>query len=43
LIELSDLIVGQLARRRPGVQPEIPERFALVDVADAGADSLVEQ
>src|ERR1700737_4241376 len=35
--------VIELVGRRPGVQPERPERLTLIDVADAGADALLEQ
>src|SRR5436190_17008189 len=33
----------ELCRRRPGVEPQCPERLALIDVAHAGADALVEE
>src|SRR5205823_6032360 len=41
--ELPELLVAQLGARFPGVESPLPEALALVDVADAAADPLVEQ
>src|SRR3989442_12884649 len=36
-------VVIQRSGRHPGIQPKGPERLALIDVADAGADTLLQQ
>src|ERR1700674_1784734 len=42
-VKLAKPRVIELGGRHPGVQPERPERLTLIDVADAGADALLEQ
>src|SRR5437879_5371556 len=41
--EVAELLVAQLGARPPGVEPPLPETLALVDVADAAADPLVQE
>src|ERR1700737_4526658 len=42
-VKLAKPRVIELGGRHPGVQPECPERLTLIDIADAGADALLEQ
>ena len=42
-VKLAKPLVIQLDRRHPGIQPERPERFTLIDVADPGANPLLQQ
>src|SRR3989442_3404129 len=42
-VERAKPLVIQRSRRHPGIQPKRPERLALIDVADAGADTLLQQ
>ncbi len=42
-VQLPELVVTERRRRHPRVDAVHPERLALVDVADARADPLVEQ
>ncbi len=42
-VKLAKSLVLQLGRRHPGVEPECPERFTLIDVADARAYPLFQQ
>src|ERR1700674_649614 len=42
-VKLAKPRVIELGGRHPGVQPERPERLTLIDVADTGADPLLEQ
>src|SRR6202165_1733806 len=42
-VQLAKPGVLELRGRHPGVQPECPERLTLIDIADAGADALLEQ
>jgi len=42
-VKAAKPLVIELGRRHPGVQFERPERFTLIDVADAGAHPLLEE
>jgi len=42
-VKAAKPLVIEFRKRHPGAQFERPERFTLIDVADAGADSLFEQ
>ena len=42
-VKLAKLLVIHFVRRRPGIEPEGPERFTLIDVADPGTDALLQQ
>jgi len=42
-IELVKAVVIQLGGTHPRVQPKRPQRLALIDVADAGANTLLQQ
>ena len=42
-VKLAKALVIQLGGAHPGIQAMGPQRFALIDVADAGADTLLQQ
>jgi hypothetical protein len=42
-VEPSQDVIFEELGRPPGIKPIDPKRLAFVDVADAGADPLVEQ
>ena len=42
-VEAAEPLVIKLVGWRPGIEPQPPERLALIDVADAGADALLQQ
>src|SRR5207245_5184786 len=42
-VELAKPGIIHVCAWHPGIQPERPERLALIDVADAGTDPLLEQ
>src|SRR5207249_9665739 len=41
--ESLQVLVGDFAGRRPGVDAALPQRLAAIDVADARGDALVEE
>ena len=42
-VKLAKALVIQLGGAHPGIQAMGPQRFALIDVADASADTLLQQ
>ena len=42
-VEVTQRLVVEIRRGAPGVEAQLPERLALIDVADPGADALLEQ
>jgi len=42
-VKPAEPLVIQPGRRHPGIEPERPERFTLIDVADAGAHALLQE
>src|SRR2546430_16173287 len=42
-VEVAEPLIIKLGGWHPGVEPQSPERLTLIDVADAGADALLQQ
>jgi hypothetical protein len=43
LEQRQELVIVELCRGCPGIDAARPQRFASIDVADAGGDALVEE
>jgi hypothetical protein len=42
-VEATERLVFEACGSRPGIEAQLPERLALIDVADAGTDALLQQ
>src|SRR2546423_12825283 len=42
-VEVAEPLIIKLGGWHPGVEPQRPERLTLIDVADAGANALLQQ